>query len=765
MDAHLHQFADSFSPNRYPLQRKTLRYRPFHFNAMSYTIYKKALLKMGKHSRWERADMRSSQLFMTTAVALSVMGATTCWAGQMTVKVPATASAWEKSPNASMPQGTGDGQAPAKAEGLKLVAGQKILITATGEASTFPNGPRFGPDGQRDYVADDYPGGSGRLFPSKYADPDAFPIHLNELMGVFVDAGGKVVGRPFAVGKAWKGRVPDGARALQFGINDDVLADNEGAFDVVIEVPAMFPDADLIRAKPAPKPPVILPPYPQDLPEPLLLRPQYNPIISDGSRYSADPAPLVADGVFYILAGRDEAPEDGGGFQMMSWQMFVSSDPATKTWAVLPDLLRPEKIFGWAREDGAWASQIVQGPDKQFYLYAPIMEKDCGARDCFGIGVAKAPTPVGPWQDIHPEGPIISQKAPVRNSMQNIDPTVLVDDDGRVYIYWGTHGQLRGMELAADMKTPKGPPVDMRLQGFFEAPWIMKRKGVYYLHYAANNAGPASPCTEAVYHACQAYATSSNPLGPWTYRGVFLDPVSSATSHGGIVPFKDKWYMAYHNADAKGGTHFRRSVAIDEVQWDDSVSPPALKRVAQTRRPVDPTPTANLALTARITASNLPLPVQYRMRALNDGRTPLAPLPPDMWANWTGRNDAQRPWIQYQWDEPVTLNGSRLFFWGDRQTGSGEGVAPPSGWHLEYWTETEWKPVSATQSYIVKSGTFSDIQFKPVTTRCLRAVFDASTDGKSYAALGITEWEALSPDMIVPPQQAPRNQATPNCTK
>ena len=122
---------------------------------------------------------------------------------------------------------------------------------------------------------------------------------------------------------------------------------------------------------------------------------------------------------------------------------------------------------------------------------------------------------------------------PQANDIQNIDPTVLVDDDGRVYIYWGTFGQLRGMELARDMVTPASPEhIIEGLTGFFEAPWLMKRKGIYYMLYAGNNAGPDSPCTPAVYHACQAYGTAPSPLGPWTWRGVVLPARSNSTGNG-----------------------------------------------------------------------------------------------------------------------------------------------------------------------------------------------------------------------------------------
>src|SRR3546814_14061651 len=83
---------------------------------------------------------------------------------------------------------------------------------------------------------------------------------------------------------------------------------------------------------------------------------------------------------------------------------------------------------------------------------------------------------------------------------------------------------------SSDLITPVGPEQVIKgLTGFFEAPWIMKRKGVYYMLYAGNNAGPDSVCTPAVYHACQAYGTAPSPLGQWTWRGVVLKPVSSTT--------------------------------------------------------------------------------------------------------------------------------------------------------------------------------------------------------------------------------------------
>jgi beta-xylosidase len=470
-----------------------------------------------------------------------------------------------------------------------------------------------------------------------------------------------------------------------------------------------------------------------------------NPILADGSFYSADPAPVVTGDVLYILAGRDEAPEGVNDFVMKEWQLFATRDVASHQWQQYPALLKPAEVFAWASPDHAYAGQIVEGRDKRFYLYAPVQQADSPNKDPFAIGVAVSNSPLGPWKDAHPAGPIISQSIPEPNDIQNIDPTAMVDDDGRVYLYWGTFGQLRGIELQPDMVTPMSHSIAVKtLDGFFEAPWLMKRNGTYYMIYAYNKAGPNSPCTPAVYHACIAYGTSRSPLGPWTYRGVILAPVSSTTSHPGAVEFKGKWYLIYHTADAVNGGHFRRSVAIDEMKWDDSVSPARILEVKQTHAPKPPAPrTRNIAPAARASASNEPIPVQYWINALNDGIVRANPLPPDMWASWTPHNPASQ-WIRYTWSHAVTLNASRILFWSDHPAGASEGIAPPAGWHLEYLAGNQWYRIKPAGGYPV-SQSWITIAFSPIRTTSLRAVFEASGSTQGHAAVAVQEWEALAP--------------------
>lgn len=485
--------------------------------------------------------------------------------------------------------------------------------------------------------------------------------------------------------------------------------------------------------------------------KPLAIHSAGNPILSDGSYYSADPMMISIGATLYILAGRDAAPPNVNDFIMPEWELFATKDVASKRWEFYPGFLRPEQVFAWAAPGHAYAAQIVQGSDNRFYLYAPVQEANSHDADPFAIGVAVADNILGPWKDAHPSGPIVSQSVPETNHIQNIDPTVLVDRDGRVYMYWGTFGRLRGMELEPDMVTPKGHEFNVTtLTGFFEASRIFRRNDTYYLLYADNQTGPHSLCTGTVYHACIAYGTAPTPLGPWTYRGVILDTVSSTTSHPGIAEFKGRWYLAYHTADARGGGHFRRSVAIDRLKWDESVLPARILKVQQTHEPLAPAPPSrNVAVAARPSASNEPVPVQYWIKALNDGLVRANPLPPDMWASWTPHNPRSQ-WIQYEWAKPVTLNGSRIFFWADHPAGADEGVAPPATWHLEYWTGRAWHPVANHGSYPTSIHSFAEVAFDPVTTRCLRAVLNASGGDAKYAAVAAEEWEALEPILVAP---------------
>lgn len=480
-----------------------------------------------------------------------------------------------------------------------------------------------------------------------------------------------------------------------------------------------------------------------------------NPIVGDGSVYSADPTLLATDDTLYLHAGRDEAGPTVNDFIMNEWQAFSTSDVDGGSWEHHPALMRPEQVFDWATPGRAYAGQVVAGGDGRYYWYVPVHEAASTSPDKFGIGVAVSDTPLGPWTD-HAGGPIVSQ-AILGNDAHNIDPTVLVDDDGRVWMYWGSFSRLMAIELDADMKSLVGSPTTITsgVTGFFEAAWLFKRNGTYYLAYAANNAGPTSNCTPANYHACIAYSTAPGPLGPWTSQGRILAPVSSTTSHPAIAEFKGEWYLAYHTADAVGGNHFRRSVAIDHLEWDDSVSPARILPVTTTpERGPDLTPRANVAPWATASASNEPIPTQYWIRSLNDEIIRPNPLPPDMWGSWTADRPAEQ-WIRYDWDEPVRVDEVGIKFWRDTAPGTGNGVSDPASWVLQYWQDGEWREVPNPSGYPTSTTELHTVTFDAVTTSRLRAVLAAAPNAATppqYSALAVEEWEVhqAQPDGLEP---------------
>src|SRR5208337_5323021 len=115
-----------------------------------------------------------------------------------------------------------------------------------------------------------------------------------------------------------------------------------------------------------------------------------------------------------------------------------------------------------------------------------------------------------------------------------------------------------------------------------EATWVFKRKGVYYLSYAHNN-----PRVNRMQ-----YAISSNPLGPWTSKGVYLEPTGCDTTHGSVVEYKGQWYQFYHNQSLSGRGNLR-SMCVDKLNFNDDGT---IQMVVQTKTgvtSVGPAPATN----------------------------------------------------------------------------------------------------------------------------------------------------------------------------
>jgi arabinoxylan arabinofuranohydrolase len=140
------------------------------------------------------------------------------------------------------------------------------------------------------------------------------------------------------------------------------------------------------------------------------------------------------------------------------------------------------------------------------------------------------------------------------------DPAVLVDDDGTGYLYFGggvpqnnpsNPGTGRCVKLGDDMISLAGTPVKMDTPYLFEDSSILKIGDTYYYSYCTNWNTGGNPYGFG--NAEIGVMTSTNPLGPFTYKGIALkNPASykldgGGNNHHSIVEFKGKYYMLYHS--------------------------------------------------------------------------------------------------------------------------------------------------------------------------------------------------------------------------
>ncbi|MBN1796209.1 MAG: glycoside hydrolase family 43 protein [Sedimentisphaerales bacterium] len=290
-----------------------------------------------------------------------------------------------------------------------------------------------------------------------------------------------------------------------------------------------------------------------------------NPVVTH--KYTADPAAMVYDGMVYLYTGHDEAPKNLHTYRMNEWLCFSSGDMVNWTEHPVPLSV---KDFSWAKKD-AWAAQVIHRNGK-FYWYVTVEHKTIPGKS---IGVAVSDSPTGPFKDARGSALITNDMtAAVKISWDDLDPTVLIDDDGQAYLFWGNR-QCYYAKLKEDMINLDGPIHAVDLTRFEEAPWLHKHGGWYYLSYASG------------FPEKTAYAMSKSVTGPWEYKGILNEVAgNSNTNHQSIIEYKGKNYFIYHNGSIpRDGGSYRRSVCIDYLYYNPDGT---IKRIIMTSEGVKP---------------------------------------------------------------------------------------------------------------------------------------------------------------------------------
>ena len=241
------------------------------------------------------------------------------------------------------------------------------------------------------------------------------------------------------------------------------------------------------------------------------------------------------------------------------------------------ELLRPNGLG-----DVLYAPDVVEkiGADgrKTYYLYP---NNQAGGRQ--GM-VARSDRPDGPFEVCNWDA-----KNPARtDGVLRFDPGVFIDDDGRVYGFWGFKESFAAELDPATMATLRpGTEVVRPLPAsegfqFFEASSPRKIGDKYILVYSRVTPDGEFGLPSSNYNL--AYAYSDAPLGPYVYGGTIIDarargvdwggnPVATASpngnTHGGLARIGDQWYIFYHRQ--AGTTGYARQAMVAPVQI--SVSP------------------------------------------------------------------------------------------------------------------------------------------------------------------------------------------------
>lgn len=101
---------------------------------------------------------------------------------------------------------------------------------------------------------------------------------------------------------------------------------------------------------------------------------------------------------------------------------------------------------------------------------------------------------------------------------------------------------------------------------------------------------------------------------------------------------------------------------------------------------------------------------------------------------WPRRGTSE--WAQYTWKDPVTVHGSRVYWFDD--TGHGA-CRPPASWGVEYLAGGKWHAVPGASGYPVALDGWCEATFEPVTTTALRLRVQLQPNW----AVGVHEWQVI----------------------
>jgi hypothetical protein len=269
--------------------------------------------------------------------------------------------------------------------------------------------------------------------------------------------------------------------------------------------------------------------------------------------YFADPSCRKFGDTYFIYATPDGWDVGKGPAGVWTSRDFVN-------WSYHP--------MNWPATEFKWAPSVVEY-NGTYYMYTSV--------PCMIYG-AVAESPYGPWTNmIKGGGPMIPDQTPRETIV--LDGEAFIDDDNQVYMWYSTWWRPTAVKLNPDMHTFADKPIQYFKNPYntnppmgivehcMEAPYVIKRNGIYYLMYSDLF------CQDSSYNV--KYSTGPSTMGPWTYdpdKNPILETSDDGTvdgpGHHTILEDGDEIYIVYHRHDNPhhpDGAH--RQVCIDKLYF------------------------------------------------------------------------------------------------------------------------------------------------------------------------------------------------------
>ncbi len=315
----------------------------------------------------------------------------------------------------------------------------------------------------------------------------------------------------------------------------------------------------------------------------------------DGAKYfvtAADPDVLKADdGYFYMYCTNTYCEMGNKGMQYDRGPIFQSKDLINWTWVGSVFDGHPQALNWGDKDAGVWAPSVIKVGDHYNYYYSLSLWGDSNP----GIGVATSLTPYGPWT--HYGKVLDSNLSGVKNS---IDPQPIYDEDGKLYLIWGSFYGIGAVELTDDgtevfwginnikdhlywiIDDNSNGQMDININ--YEGSYIIKRNDSYYYF------GSQGTCCDGVNSTYRVKAGKANKLlGKYygsdgktltdetgSYGDLVVGPSEevAGVGHNTVVEdYEGEFWLFYHGFDVDGEYPNERTIFMDKLYFDENDMP------------------------------------------------------------------------------------------------------------------------------------------------------------------------------------------------